>query len=78
MPKSKHRKNAKGKKLVHKKKFTYSTIWLPEEQINAIKNLFLHAEMVAISRTLGANGNDPTIFEGSTLYGSRIIFVVDM
>lgn len=47
MPKSKHRKNAKGKKLVHKKKFTYSTIWLPEEQINAIKNLFLHAEMVA-------------------------------
>lgn len=47
MPKSKHRKNAKGKKLLHKKKFTYSTIWLPEEQINAIKNLFLHAEMVA-------------------------------
>lgn len=47
MPKSKHRKNAKGKKLQHKKKFTYSTIWLPEEQINAIKNLFLHAEMIA-------------------------------
>ena len=47
MPKSKHRKNAKGKKLVHKKKFTYSTIWLPEEQINAIKNLFLDAEMIA-------------------------------
>lgn len=47
MPKSKHRKNAKGKKLQHKKKFTYSTIWLPEEQINAVKNLFLHAEMIA-------------------------------
>ncbi|CBK19831.2 uncharacterized protein [Blastocystis hominis] len=31
-------------------------------------NATLHAEMVAISRTLGANGNDPTIFEGSTLY----------
>ena len=76
MPKSKHRKNAKGKKLVHKKKFTYSTIWLPEEQINAIKNLFLHAEMVAISHALVANGNDTTVFEGSTLYGSRSISVI--
>lgn len=41
MPKSKKPRHA------HRCKFTYSTIWLPEEQITAIKNLFLHAEMVA-------------------------------
>lgn len=41
MPKSKKPRHA------HRRKFTYSTIWLPEEQITAIKNLFLHAEMVA-------------------------------
>ena len=41
MPKSKKPRHA------HRRKFTYSTIWLPEEQINAIKNLFLHAEMIA-------------------------------
>ena len=41
MPKSKKPRHA------HRRKFTYSTIWLPEKQITAIKNLFLHAEMVA-------------------------------
>ena len=35
---------------------------------NQTGNATLHAEMVAISHALVANGNDTTVFEGSTLY----------
>lgn len=47
MPKSKHRKNASGRRPVRKPKACYSMIFLPTEKIEQIKNLFLDAEMVA-------------------------------